>query len=380
MRLNGVQYPEPPVGVLFTLLQPDSGGIAHDVTELALHLDRMRFAPHVVVYAHEGRWLDDLLAAGVPVLHLPVRSIRSRAALSAAWDLYGYIRRHHIQIVHAWDSTAGLGVPVARGMGVPVVLSSVVAYRTLLDKKTHLMLRFTDRFVHGIVANCEAVRRHLVEDENVPSRKIELCYNGVEIARFYPNHVKLQESKSSVVIGTLCVLRPEKALHLLQEAFTLVRGLVPGMKLLIVGSGEELPRLQANARRLGIEDDSIFEPATRDVPLYLRTIDIFVVCSRSEAFPNSLLEAMACGCACVGSRTGSIPELLGDNGDRGLLFSNGDAGDLARHLERLILDRTLRRDLGAKAAAGARSRWTMETWLETMCAIYDKYLLRAAEK
>ena len=89
---------------------------------------------------------------------------------------------------------------------------------------------------------------------------------------------------------------------------------------MIVGSGVELESLQENAGRLGIGDAIDFVPATRDVPDWLRKIDIFVLPSYSEAFSNSLLEAMACGCAVVGSRVGGTPELTGSNEERGLLF------------------------------------------------------------
>ncbi len=216
-------------------------------------MDRRRFAPHIADYVNEGMWLDDLDPAGVPVLHLPVISIRSHAALSAAQNLYRFVRQRRIQLVHAWDSTAALTAPVACCMRVPVVPSSVVAYRTLSDKRTRQLYRLTDHLVHGIVVNCEAMRRHLIRDENVPAGKIELCHNGVKTDRFYPDQAGRPERDASLVIGSICVLRPEKALHLLEEAFARVRHLKPGMKLLIVGSGEELPLLQANARRLRIE-------------------------------------------------------------------------------------------------------------------------------
>ena len=76
------------------------------------------------------------------------------------------------------------------------------------------------------------------------------------------------------------------------------------LRLVMVGSGVELPRLQENAARLGIADASVFMPAQRNVAHWMRAMDIFVLPSRSESFSNSLLEAMACGCCVVGSRCG----------------------------------------------------------------------------
>ena len=127
---------------------------------------------------------------------------------------------------------------------------------------------------------------------------------------------------------------------MLQEAFSRVRHLDPNMKLVIVGSGPQLPSLQENAVRLGIADANVFIPATRDVASWMRSMDIFVLPSYSEAFSNSLLEAMACGCSVVGSRVGGTPELIGSNDERGFLFKSGDVADLASKLTKLITIQT----------------------------------------
>jgi len=112
----------------------------------------------------------------------------------------------------------------------------------------------------------------MIDDERVPSERIELCYNGVDTAQFYPEAALKPEpvANASLVIGSVCVLRPEKALDLLLEAFARVRHLKPSMKLLIVGSGPELPSLEANSRRLGLQGDCEFVPATRLVAQFLR--------------------------------------------------------------------------------------------------------------
>jgi glycosyltransferase involved in cell wall biosynthesis len=74
------------------------------------------------------------------------------------------------------------------------------------------------------------------------------------------------------------------------------------LKLQIAGSGSMLKQLRSLAQQHGLAPDSIFVPATANAAECLRSIDIFVLPSRSEAFSNSLLEAMACGCCPVASR------------------------------------------------------------------------------
>ncbi|MGH9678419.1 MAG: glycosyltransferase family 4 protein, partial [Candidatus Acidiferrales bacterium] len=341
--------------------------------------DRSRFEPHVASYRSEGIRFDELRGGGVPFLHLPVTSLKSPTALSAALRLRRYIRQHGIQIVHAYDSTAVFAAPIARALRVPAVLSSTLGNRALLDPRTQRQVRWTDKIVDAIVVNCEAMRRHMIDDEHVSGERIELCYNGVDTSKFYPElrHAPETGSSGSFVIGAVCVLRPEKALDLLQEAFARVRHLKPGMKLRIVGSGPELPKLEANRARLGLEDVCEFVPATRQVLQLLRGFDIYVSCSRSEAFSNTILEALASGCSVVGSRVGGTPELIGED-ERGLLFHSGDVEDLAAKLTTLIENEPLRRALGARAAEFARTAFSIERASKRMAEIYETLLIRKA--
>lgn len=366
-----------PAPILLTVRELNLGGIERDVTQIALRIDRARFEPHVASYQSAGMRLEELRTAGVPFLHLPVTSLKSSSAVSAALRMRRYIREHGIQVVHAYDSSAAFAVPVARALGVPAVLSSTLGNRNLLDARTHRMVHWTDRLVDTVVVNCEAMRRHMVDDERMAAERVELCYNGVDTAQFYPVRVRKPAPivDASFVIGAVCVLRPEKALDLLQEAFARVRHQKPGMKLVIVGSGPELPKLEANSRRLGIQEQCIFVPATRSVPQLMHSFDLYVSSSRSEAFSNTILEAMACGCAVVGSQVGGTPELIGGE-ERGLLFRAGDAGDLAEKLAILIGNERMRREFGTRAAEFARKNLSIEIAARRMAEIYELVLSR----
>jgi len=369
-----------PVPVLLTVRELNCGGIERDVTKIALNIDRSRFEPHVACYEADGIRFEELDRAGVPFLHVPFSSLKSPTALSAAMRLRTYIREHGIRLVHAYDSSAVFVTPIARALRVPAVLSSVLGNRNLIDARARRQIRWTDKIVDTVVVNCEAMRRHMVDDEHMAFERIQLCYNGVDTTQFYPaaGRKPAPIADASFVIGAVCVLRPEKALDLLQEAFARVRHLKQGMKLLIVGSGAELSKLEANSRRLGINEDCIFVPATHSIPQFMRSFDIYVSCSRSEAFSNTILEAMACGRAVVGSRVGGTPELIGDD-KRGFLFHPGDAGDLANKLALLIGNESIRDALGARAAEFARKKLSIEIAAARMADIYELVLSRNAK-
>jgi glycosyltransferase involved in cell wall biosynthesis len=252
----------------------------------------------------------------------------------------------------------------------------------LSSSQEQFVLRVTDHLVDAVVVNCEAMRRHMMNDEGVRAERLRTCYNGLDTARFRPLP-KLRPAAlagASVVIGVVCALRPEKGLPTLVEAFAkIVAGnradLGSGLRLAIVGSGPMLDRLQRMSVELGIQDRCHFEPSTADVTEWLRAIDIFVLPSLSEALSNSLMEAMACGCAVVASAVGGNPELVSD-GNTGLLFPAGNAAELANRLERLIVDENLRLRFSDEAPKRIGQCFSLETSVRRMEEIYDELLKR----
>jgi glycosyltransferase involved in cell wall biosynthesis len=171
----------------------------------------------------------------------------------------------------------------------------------------------------------------------------------------------------------VCVLRPEKGLETLLDAFAAVRDIEPGMKLAVVGSGPCLADLQERAAALGISRHCVFEPATPRVADWLRGIDIFVLPSVSEALSNSLMEAMACGCSVAASRVGGNPELVA-HGETGMVFEPRDAAGLAQTLRLLIGEPALRRDLACNAARAIAGRFSLAAAARRMGEIYDALL------
>lgn len=366
-----------PVSVLVVVRKLDYGGIERDVAKLVVGLDRHRFTPSVAVYQAGGSRAEEVTRAGIPILDLNVSSLAAPGALLSATKFCRWILSNRVRIVHAWDASVVFAAPLARLLRVPLVLTSALGHRDLFDPKTEKQLAFMDSFVDQIIVNCLAMRRHLAEDYDVNPSRIRLCYNGVETNEFYPGE-RLKPGiveTACLVIGTVCVLRTEKRLDMLIAAFALVRDLKPGLKLLIVGSGPELPKLTAKAAQLGVQEQCMFMPAVSNVAPYLRGMDIFVSCSSSEAFSNAILEAMACGCCPVGSRVGGTPELIED-GERGLLFESGNVEELAQKLRLLIENDDLRKKFASRAAEFAARDMNMQVALDRMSEIYREGLER----
>jgi glycosyltransferase involved in cell wall biosynthesis len=219
---------------------------------------------------------------------------------------------------------------------------------------------------HAVVVNCEFVRQHLQNDEGVPSGRIRLCYNGVDLEEFQPR----ETPRDSLAIGVVCALRPEKDLGTLVEAFARIRR--PGLRLVIVGSGSMLDQLRRQVEARGLAGDCTFVPRTGQVAEWLRAIDIFVLPSQSEALSNSLLEAMACGCCPVASRVGGNVELI-RHGENGMLFEAGDVDRLSHVLDTLVELRVLREQLAARARCTAE-KFSIGSSTRRMEEIYTELL------
>jgi glycosyltransferase involved in cell wall biosynthesis len=350
------------------------GGTERQLAEIALSLDRGRFEPHVGCFTDGGFRAKELREAGVPILELGVRSLVSASAWSGARRMGAYLVRHGIELVHAFDVPMDLfAVPVARCYRTPVVLSSQRAHRDLTPGITRHLLRVTDRMVDVIVVNSRSVARELAEQDRVPPSMVRLAYNGLDTEVFRRDGERALlpwGSQPATVIGTVCALRPEKGLGTLMEAFRRVKAGRRGVKLVIVGSGPMLPELLAAS-----DADCHFQPAERNVAPWLRSMDIFVLPSLSEALSNSLMEAMGCGCCPVASDTGGNPELVED-GETGLLSPPGNAKALAARLGHLLDQPDYRRRLGAQAERRMQAHFTREQAAHTMGQIYEEFLSR----
>jgi glycosyltransferase involved in cell wall biosynthesis len=299
--------------------------------------------------------------------------------IEGALELRKYLRRHRIQLIQAFDPpTSIFAVPLGRLFRVPAVISSHLFFRFLIPPPNYHGLRLVDLLAHRIVVNAVAVKQHLVEDYRITPQRVFVCHNGVETDVFFPGPEPRPPflKEASLVIGTLCVFREEKRIDLLLEAFARVLPMDPRMRLLIVGEGELRAQWMTLRDKLGLQQACHFELTTTKVPFWMRLMDVFVLSSSSEGFPNTILEAMACGCVPVASNVGGVPELI-DHGRTGLLFPPGDTAGLACHLRTLMENPAMRQQLGSAASEDARTRFSMEATARRMEAFYDSLLRKS---
>jgi L-malate glycosyltransferase len=366
---------EIPVLMLARVL--DNGGIERDVSKFSRHIGIHGIRPHVACFNEGGMRWQEIKDAGIDLVTVPVKSFRSRSAIDGASQLRRYVHEHGIRLIHAFDVPADIfAVPLAGLFGVPV-LSSQLCYRDLCSTSTKAILTVIDRLAAGVFVNCEGIAKHMRTDWRVTSGRIHICHNGYEPAEFNPyGRKRIPElAEASTVIGTVALLRPEKNLDLLIEAFAQVHKADGDARLLIVGSGPLKEKLVAKACALNVQSACVFREAVSQPAEYMRSIDIFALPSSSEGFSNSLLEAMACGCCPVASRIGGLPELIPAD-DYGLLFELGSVEQLATALRRLVQNPEERKNKAQSAARYVEQNFTMVIAAAKLAEIYRAILAR----
>lgn len=364
-----------PRPILLATYKLHVGGNERDLAKLARYLDPRRFEVHVAAFDPHGERVAELEAAGIPILDLPVRSFLDRTALTGAKVLRAYVREHRIRLIHAFDPpTSIFAVPLAKLLGVRSV-SSHCFFRSLIPQPHRAALRMVDRLADRIVVNAEALKRHLMTDYGVASQRIFVNYNGVETGVFFPRSEPRLEflRDASLVIGSVCVMREEKRLDTLLDAFAQVLPADPRLRLLLVGDGVMRDAWMKRRDELGLAEACHFEQTTTNMPHWMNMLDVFVLPSQSEGFPNALLEAMACGCCVVASAVGGVPEMV-EEGRSGFLFPPGDVAALAERLRAIADHPEVRRTAGAAAAARAHDTFSMEAVAARMASLYDSLL------
>jgi glycosyltransferase involved in cell wall biosynthesis len=272
--------------------------------------------------------------------------------------------------------------PAARRVGVPVVVHT--EHGRHFDKRPRLRWSarrwavHTDRF---FCVSADALE-HTSAHQIVPLSKLHVVHNGINTARFkdFIPQPALRHSldipEGAPVIGTVGRLNEVKRQDILLEAFSELRRRIPTVHLLLVGDGPERSRLEQIANHLGVADAVRFAGYQAQPQRYLGVMDFFVLTSRSEGMPLSVLEAWAAGVPVITSRVGGLPELI-EQGVTGLLVEFGDRPALVQALYAGLTDAQLRDDLRDAARQRVLDRFDSRVMARKYQQQYEELLARA---
>jgi glycosyltransferase involved in cell wall biosynthesis len=333
----------------------------------------------VVLAAYgEGPLVEEAARAGarfVPLQHVrrPIHPLRDLAGFVELTRLF---RRERPQVVHASSSKAGvLGRLAAAATRVPVRFFTVHGWAfSAYSGAASLLYRVSDRLMAPLTTVTICVSEQELaaglEAGTCSAERSVVIHNAVDVAA-------APRSRHDRLVPRLIAVGRLKAP---KDFLTLVRALARlpegGFEALLVGDGPDRVEVEDEIRRLGVEGRVQLAGERSDVPALLADSDVFVLSSRSEGLPVSVLEAMAAELPVVASNVGGLGELVVD-GETGALVPPGDPEALAEALGRLIGDRELRRRLGAAGRARAERLFDLDAFRQAHLDLYDRQLALA---
>ena len=226
------------------------------------------------------------------------------------------------------------------GNDVPIYISDRASPGLSFPSLVRLIRKYTYSKATGIIAQTERAKK----------QKIQML-NGFDNVEVVPNPIRpiqtYQEEKKKVVLGVGRHYKV-KGLDRLIQAFGTVRN--EDWELHIAGNtGPETENLKVMARKHVKGDRVKFLGAVKDIDRVFSYSSLFVLPSRSEGFPNALIEAMAHGLPCISFDINAGPAEIIEHEKSGLLIPDGQVNELAKAIQCLIMNPSKRNDLGAEA-------------------------------
>jgi glycosyltransferase involved in cell wall biosynthesis len=331
----------------------------------------------VTLAAHgDGPLREAAARAGVPFVALT----HVRRAIHPWHDVLGLVelvrlcRRVRPDIVHAHSSKVGiLGRLAAALARVPIRIYTVhgwsfAAYGGVSGRLYLWLERLVRPLTTATVCVAESTRAQGLAGRACDPARTVVIHNAVDASSFAEAR-RAEALPRFVSVGRLAF---PKDFATLVEALARIEG---EFRAALVGEGPDLGEVAAALRRARLIDRVELLGSRDDVPELLASADVFVLSSRSEGFPVSVLEAMAAGLAVVASDVGGVAEAVVD-GETGLLVPAGDAEALAAALGRLVQDDGLRGRLGASGRARARARFDLPAFRAAHVELYRRELER----
>jgi glycosyltransferase involved in cell wall biosynthesis len=318
---------------------------------------------------------------------------RGRFSLKSFLALRRLILAERPDVVQTWmyhaDLLGGLAARLAgvravawnvRNSGVALNESSATAGRVM-----RLCSLLSRRVPAAIVCCAEEAAWHH-EEAGYDATEMVVIPNGCDLTRFRPDPQARSRQRAAWNVGEHapvlgCVARwdPQKDHDNLLRALALLRadGAPPDLRCVLVGwrmEASNVPLMTA-VRRLGLEDCVILAGPSDDVPAVMNGLDLHVLPSSAEAFPNVVVEAMACGTPCVATDAGDSAFIIGDTGR---VVETGNPHALAA-----VIKITLTSEAGVgrgHAGAAGRARAMQVFSLERMAGAYARLWRRLAEQ
>ncbi len=350
----------------------------------------------VIGVSAPGPFVSQLESWGIR--HEPLRHATRSTAVGqdalALLELWQLIRRLKPDIVHTHNPKPGLyGRVAARAAGVPGVVNTVHGlYASPEDRASRKALVYTLERAASLCSGVELVQNpedlDVLRRLGVPSRKLVLLGNGVDLQRFQPEpdeqsrrqaRADLGVDPDALVVGIVARLVWQKGFRELFVAAERLRASHPDVVFVVVGGSdpEKADAISPEELEVARHRGHIVFAGSRDHMEHVYpAFDLFVLPSYREGFPRSAMEAAASGLPVIATDIRGCREVVSD-GQSGLLVPLHSPTRLATAIEELALDSELRQRMGTAGRHKAEAEFDDRAVVAKTMHAYEQVLLRA---
>ena len=334
------------------------------------------------VLLRERGWLTgELSRRNLPFAIIPYRwwcstrpywkhRLPNLAALVMAIPVLGQLKRWEADIVLTNSSVVAVGALAALLLGRPHIWYlhefGKADHDLSFDLGINLATKLMACLSASIIVNSRALEAFYAR--RIPGSQLRMIYQAVNGVDLSASDRALETGPASaparhklVLVGGIAEGKGQtEAVQALGQLKT--QGIQ--VELALVGTGEPaaLERVKRAASDCGVEGLVNFTGQVADPGPIVKDSDIALICSRSEAFGRSTVEAMKLGKPVIGARGGATPELIRE-GFNGLLYAPGDYLDLAEKIKLLIDNPGLAKQMGENGCRWAQEEFTMAKYV-----------------
>jgi glycosyltransferase involved in cell wall biosynthesis len=357
------------------------GGTELNAVRTAEALDLDRFELSVLHLQTEGPLRARYERLGVRMVHFPIPNLYSPQTAIQGMRLAKLLRSWNVDVMHAHDLYCNIfAVPWARLLGKCAVIASRRWWYEVPRSELVTLNRWSYRLAHRVLANSGSVAGLLTREEGVlPNKVVEIpnfltesAFEVMDEGRRLVQRRAWGLPDGAFAIGIVARLSPVKNHVLL---FRATAQLDSRFHLIVIGDGSSRTELEEFARRWQIESRVHFVGEVVSPHNLHQFLDVSVLCSSSEGFPNSLIEAMAAGRPVVATPVGGMIDVVVDN-VTGILVPVDDPAPLIGALQMLEADPLLRTRLGEAGREAVRMRFHQDIIIEKLSALYEMLAAR----
>lgn len=356
------------------------GGAETNLLAILRNLDRSDFSPRAVICPREGPLLDEVRKMGISGMAVRYHSYWSKKPylfLRTMHRLRDAVRSNHADVIHL-NHQYLIDFAVAAGF---ITRTPVLCHFRGIkaDKFFNRFRRWLNRATR-IVAVSQAAASNLVEYGVRPER-ITVIHDGIDFSRFrastrsYALRREYSLSDEHFVIGYVGRPEPAKGLEDLLVAARDVCASHKNVRFAVVGEPmlpgrDYIGELKQLARHLGLDGKVLFTGFRADVAEVYRDLDLMVLPSWEDAFPNVLLEAMASRVPVIATTVGGIPEIV-RNGETGTLIEPKDIEGLTKAILSSVGMANQRKErIVSRAEEHVRTHFSLERQVKEIENVY----------